>query len=278
MCSACRNAAIVIVCLLAVHCAPAGGAPAAAERVLRVCADPNNLPFSNRQLEGFENRIAMLVGEQLDARVEYVWWAQRRGFIRNTLREGLCDAVMGVPTRLEMAATTEPYYRSSYVFVTRRGSPRPASFDDPYLSTATLGVHLIGDDFSNSPPAHALSARGLITNVRGYSVYGDYRRPNPPAALIAAVGTGEIDVAVAWGPLAGYFAKASPVPLDLTRVTPDVEPPFPFVYDMSMGVARSNKALRAELDDVIARNRPALSRILADYGVPLVEAGDGAAR
>jgi mxaJ protein len=262
------------LCLIVVS----AGCASPPARVLRVCADPNNLPFSNQRLEGFENRIASLVAHEMGARVEYVWWAQRRGFIRNTLREGRCDAVMGVPTRLDMARTTRPYYRSSYVFVTRRGSPQPASFDDPYLAAATIGVHLIGDDFANSPPAHALSARGVINNVRGYSVYGDYARPNPPAALISAVADGTIDVAVAWGPLAGYFAKTSRVPLQLTRVTPDEEPPYPFVFDMSMGVARANTALGDELDRLIVTLHDDIARVLQEYGVPLLPEGTVAAR
>lgn len=271
MSSASRSGALIAMIAAATACA----GPA---RVLRVCADPNNLPFSNARLEGFENKIAGLVGDALDARIEYVWWAQRRGFIRNTLREGLCDAVMSVPARLEMTRTTAPYYKSSYVFVTRRGSHQPVSFDDPYLATATIGVHLIGDDFANSPPAHALSARGLIDNVRGYSIYGDYKQPNPPAALIDAVAGGDVDVAVAWGPLAGYFARSSRVPLQLTRVRPDEEPPFPFVFEMAMGVARSNDALRAELDGVIATRRDEIEGILREYGVPLLGGGTVAVR
>jgi mxaJ protein len=263
MCSACRSLAVLAAIVFAAGCA-------GPSRVLRICADPNNLPFSNSDLDGFENRIAALVGEELGARIEYVWWAQRRGFVRNTLREGRCDALMGVPARFEMTRTTAPYYRSSYVFVTRRGAHQPASFDDPYLASATIGVHLIGDDFANSPPAHALSARGLIDNVRGYSIYGDYTLPNPPAALVRAVADGEIDVAVAWGPLAGYFARSSAVPLQLTRVQPDEEPPFPFVFDMAMGVARSNEALQRELDGVIARRRGDIEHILREFGVPLV--------
>jgi mxaJ protein len=142
--------------------------------------------------------------------------------------------------------------------------------DDPYLAEATIGVHLIGDDFANSPPAHALSARGLIRNIRGYSIYGNYADPNPPAALITAVATGEVDVAVAWGPLAGYFARTSATPLRITRVRPDEEPPFPFVFDMSMGVARTNHALLSELDRVIADHRPRLEAILREFGVPIV--------
>jgi mxaJ protein len=263
MSTAFRSVVASVLLIAAVGCADS-------RRVLRVCADPNNLPFSNAQLQGFENKIADLVADSLDARLEYVWWAQRRGFIRNTLREGLCDVVIGVPARLETARTTASYYRSSYVFVTRRGSHAPASFDDPYLATATIGVHLIGDDFANSPPAHALSTRGITDNVRGYSIYGDYQQPNPPAALIDAVAGGSVDVAVAWGPLAGYFARQARMPLQLTRVRPDEEPPFPFVFDMAMGVARSNHALQRELDDVIARRGADIERILRDYAVPLV--------
>ncbi len=273
MYSACRSVAIgAAITLLAAGCSrPAEVAAPEASRVLRVCADPNNLPYSNQALEGFENKIASLIGERLDARIEYTWWAQRRGFLRNTLRSRACDVVLGLPTGIAMAATTEPYYRSSYMFVTRQGAHQPASFDDPYLAGAKVGVHIIGDDFSNSPPAHALTNRGLIDNVRGYSVYGDYKSPNPPAELIRAVERGEIDVAVAWGPLAGYFARRSSVPLQLTRVTPDEEPPFPFVFDMAMGVARSNSALKDELNRVLADNKAAIDAILRDYAVPVVD-------
>lgn len=247
------------------------GAASAPVRTLRVCADPNNLPYSNQKLEGFENKLAELVGKRLGASVEYVWWAQRRGFLRNTLSAGLCDAVMELPKGMDRAATTQPYYRSSYVFVTRTGTHRPRSFDDPFLRTATLGVHLIGDDFANTPPAHALSKRQLIQNVRGFSIYGDYKDPNPPAALIRAVERGDIDVAIAWGPLAGFFARTSPVPLEITRVEPSEEPPYPYVFDIAMGVARSNTTLLAELSRIIAINKPQIDRILRDYGVPLVD-------
>ena len=279
MCSAFRNLLVAGFAWSAIGCGATAPPPAAQPaRVLKVCADPNNLPFSNQRLEGFENQIAALVADRLGATLEYVWWAQRRGYIRNTLRAGACDAMMGLPSRIEQAATTEPYYRSSYMFVTRQGMHQPASFDDPFLTTARVGVHIIGDDFSNSPPAHALTKRGLIDNVRGYSVYGDYRSPNPPAELIDAVSNGDVDVAVAWGPLAGYFARASKVPLQLTRVHPDQEPPFPFVFDMSMGVARSNTALRDELNRVIVDNRAAIEAILRDFSVPVVEPAKVAAR
>jgi mxaJ protein len=277
MYSASRNALIVLLACCAVDCAPSSAqGQRDAQRVIKVCADPNNLPFSNQALAGFENKIAALVADRLGARVEYEWWAQRRGFIRNTLRAGTCDVVIGLPTKMEMAATTRPYYRSSYVFVSRKGAHQPSSFDDPYLATARVGVHLIGDDSSNSPPAHAMSNRGWIDNVRGYSVYGDYKSPDPPADLIKAVAKGEIDVAIAWGPLAGYFAKQSPVALQLTAVSPSSEPPYEFVFDISMGVARSNKPLLEELNGVIGREQPAIEAILRDYNVPTVRDGKAA--
>lgn len=279
MSSASRKWAWLLVALIGSACSRAAATTEhAPSRLLRVCSDPNNLPFSNKAQAGFENKIADLVAQRLDARVEYTWWAQRRGFIRNTLRSGACDVVIGVPTAMEMVATTRPYYRSSYMFVSREGTHQPDSFDDPYLTTAIVGVHIIGDDFSNSPPAHALSHRGLVNNVRGYSVYGDYKSPDPPAELIKAVERKDIDVAIAWGPLAGFFAQRSPVPLQLTPVSPSEEPPYPFVFDMSMGVARSNKTLLDELNGIISRDQPAIDKILRDYAVPMLDDGKVASR
>jgi ABC-type amino acid transport substrate-binding protein len=140
-----------------------------------VCSDPNNLPFSNGRLEGFENRIAELIAGEMNATVSYSWWAQRRGFIRNTLNASECDLVMGLPSGFEMALTTSPYYRSPYVFVYRKGSGLAIrSFDDEHLRRVKVGMQIIGDDQANSPPAHALASRKIINNVVGYTVYGDY--------------------------------------------------------------------------------------------------------
>lgn len=242
-------------------------------RVLRVCADPNNLPFSNRAQQGFENQIANLLARDMHARVEYTWWAQRRGFLRNTLKAHSCDVVIGLPTAIDMAATTRPYYRSTYVFVSRKDrNLNIESLDDPILKTLRIGVQIIGDDGANAPPAHALAARGIIENVRGYTVYGDYREPNPPARIVDAVALGELDVAIVWGPLAGYFAKHEPVALSITPVTPEIDLPFlPFVYDIAMGVRREDVALRNELDAILERRQPEIDRILATYGVPRVD-------
>jgi quinoprotein dehydrogenase-associated probable ABC transporter substrate-binding protein len=237
---------------------------------LRVCADPNNLPFSNEKREGFENKLADLIAADLGASVDYTWWAQRRGFIRNTLNEGLCDVVMGVPASFELAAVTRPYYRSTYVFVYRKNAGIAVrSFDDPVLRSLRLGVQIIGDDYANTPPAHALANRGIVGNVRGYTVYGDYREDNPPARIIEAVAMGDIDVAIAWGPLAGYFATRQSVPLAIVPVSPQVDLPFlPFVYDIALGVKRGNDSLRTRLDAVLVRRRSDIDRLLDRYGLP----------
>jgi mxaJ protein len=239
-------------------------------RLLRVCADPNNMPFSNRAGDGFENKLAELVAHEMHADLQYTWWAQRRGFIRNTLKAESCDVVMGVPSSFELTATTRPYYRSTYVFVTRADARfRVGSFDDPILKRVRIGVQVIGDDYANTPPAHALSARGIISNVRGYTVYGDYSEPNPPARIVDAVAKGDIDVAVVWGPLGGWFGEREPVPLRIVPVSPQIELPFlPFVFDISMGVRRSDVALRDTLDAILARRRAAVDSILERYRVP----------
>jgi mxaJ protein len=241
----------------------------AAERELRVCADPNNLPFSNEHGEGFENKIAELIARQLSARLSYTWWAERRGFVRNTLNAGTCDLVSGTTNGIEMLRTTRPYYRSGFAFVTRKDDPQISSFDDPRLHTLKIGIQLVGEDGSNPPPAEALARRGLIDNVRGYSVYGDYRDETPTAAIVDAVANGDIDVAVVWGPVAGYFASREPVPLRVTLVTPQNDGPrLPMVFDINMGVRKDDPNLRDEVNAALAKLQPQIDAVLARYGVP----------
>ena len=242
------------------------------ERLLRVCADPNNLPFSDSAGRGFENALASLVADELHAKVSYTWWAQRRGFVRNTLNANQCDLVMGVPTSFELTGVTRPYYRSSYVFVSRRDrNLHISSFDDPQLRTLRVGVQLIGDDGTNAPPAHALARRGIVENVRGYQVQGDYRRASPPASIIDAVVNGEVDVGIVWGPLAGFFARSDSVPLDLAPVSPQIDLPFlPFVYDISMGMRRADSTFRDSLNAILVRRHASIDSLLDSYGVPRV--------
>jgi mxaJ protein len=237
--------------------------------LLRVCADPNNLPFSNRQEQGFENRLASLLAAELDSRVAYTWWAQRRGFVRHTLDAGACDVIMGVPSDFEQALTTKPYYRSSYVFVQRDdGTAAVRSLDDPRLHGWKIGVPIVGDDYANTPPAQALLRRGMVDNLIGYSVYGDYAQDSPPAELIHAIDRGEVDLAVAWGPLAGFFAARATHRLRLTPLRPTRDGAIPFRFAISIGVRRGDTTRKLRLERALARQKAQVQALLKTYGVP----------
>jgi mxaJ protein len=272
-----RRGAALGLAVVAVTAAFLGHARMTGRRVLRVCSDPNNLPFSNERGEGFENRIAALVARDLGADLQYTWWAQRRGFVRSTMGAGACDVLIGAPASYEQVLATAPYYRSSYVFLTRRDRGlHVRSFDDPRLRRLRVGVQMIGDDYANTPPAHALARRGIVQNVAGYMVYGDYARPSPPARIVDAVADGEVDVAVVWGPLAGYFARRSVVPLEIVPVAPAFDPPaLPLTFAIAMGVRHGDVGLRARLDDVLRRRRREIDAILSGYGVPRVDGVGG---
>lgn len=238
---------------------------------LRVCADPNNLPFSNLRGEGFENALARLVARDLHRELAYTWWPQRRGFVRNTLKAGVCDLVMGVPAAFELVEPTAPYYRSSYVFVSRADRHLDLrSLDDPRLHALAIGVHAIGDDYANVPPAQALARRGVVANVHGYSIYGDYSKPDPARDLIDAVARGDIDVAIAWGPLAGYFAPREPVTLEVRPVVASDPPDAGMTFAIAAGVRHGDGALKSEVQAVLDRRRADIAALLRRYHVPLV--------
>jgi mxaJ protein len=259
----------VKVAFLVAVLAAVGFGASAVRPPLRVCSDPNNLPYSNGRGEGFENRIAHLLARNLGRPLQYTWWAQRRGFIRNTIGAGRCDLIVGAPRGLDGVSTTQPYYRSTYVFVTRKESDlHIRSFDDPRLRRLHIGVQLIGDDGANSPPAHALGRRGIVQNVVGYTVYGDYGEPTPTARIVRAVASGDVDVALVWGPQAGFFSRQSTVPLELTAIDEDADGSLPLAFDISMAVRRGDAGLLAALDRFISSHRADIGRILDDYGVP----------
>jgi mxaJ protein len=239
----------------------------------RVCSDPNNLPFSNDRLEGFENEIVTLIARELLSTPVYTWRAQRRGFLRETLKAGRCDVVAGLPAGIEGVALTRPYYRSTYAFVTRSDAEHPRSFDDQVLRRAIVGVQLVGDDGHNPPPAVALARRGITGNVRGYHLYADYSHPNPPARVVDAVAAGDIDVGIAWGPTAGYFAARANPPLHVQPVSNQYDGAMPIAFDIAFGVRQQDTELRDAIDAALRRNRPAILAILARYNIPLVQAG-----
>jgi mxaJ protein len=240
----------------------------------RVCADPNNLPFSNRAGQGFENQIAELIARDLGLTLSYTWMPERNGFLRNTLDSGRCDVVTGITSGDSRLLTTSPYYRSTYVFVQRADQgPVIRSFSDPRLKQLRIGIHVIGDDYNSLPPGVALAKRGLEHQVSGFSLYGNYAEPSPPHQLIQAVADGQIDLAIAWGPLAGYFAKMSGKPLIITPVpASEGGGAARFTYDIAMGVRRGDSALRHTLDIALAERHTEIAAILARYGVPVAVA------
>jgi mxaJ protein len=245
----------------------AGGARAEEPTALRVCGDPDNLPFSNEKREGFENKIADVIARDLGLTVSYFWWPHQRGLVRNTLRAGTCDVLISIPKGYDLVTWTKPYYRSSYVIAQLKNTGHPVtSLDDPALKRLKIGAYL------GTPPYDALAERGLSGSLALYTLFFDPRvtdHARRPVKLLEDVIAGEIDVAMAWGPMAGYFLKTAAVTsVDLVPVPDD--PKIPMSFEYSMGVAKGNQPLKTRLEEAIDRHRDELTRILNEYGVPLL--------
>ena len=238
---------------------------------LRVCADPANLPYSSRNQEGFENKIADLLAADMHRELRYTWDPQRKTFFRRTLLAGKCDVVISVPAILPVVATTKPIFSSSYVIVQRSNDPhRVVSLDDPYLRDARIGIQSVGLEGINTPPAMALGKRNLVQHLTGYQMWAEEGVTNPQGRIIDAVANGQIDVALVWGPFAGYFAKPYGDKLHLRALTGDSKlPDIAFTYAMAMGVRKSDVALRDMLQDAIDRHLPEIVAILEDFHIPL---------
>jgi mxaJ protein len=237
---------------------------------IRVCADPDNMPSSNDKLEGYENKLATLISQELKAKLEYVWYPTRRGYFR-ILNGMYCDLAMEAPAGLDMAGATKPYFRSGYVFVTRKGSDLEniSSLADPRLKKAKIGVNIYTSDAENSPPAMALSHYGVVGNLTGYSTFFD--QDNRPDDIVKAVANQDVDLAIAWGPVAGYYAKQSKVPLVLTPLpAKDSLSDVPFQYNIGIAVRRRDKEFKDSLDAVLTRRQPEVQAILKEYAVPLL--------
>ncbi len=245
--------------------------------VIRVCADPDNMPLSNQKGEGFEQKIAELVAKEWKAKIEYAWWPVRRGFFSRALNGRYCDVAIQAPSLFDMAGVTKPYFRSGYVFVTRKDRDLDIkSLADPRLKKLKIGVNLLNSDAENTPPAMALSRYGVVGNLVGYSTF--YTETERPEDIINDVAKKTTDVAIVWGPLAGYFAKSSPVPLLITPLAErDSLSDYPFRFNIGMGVRRRDRALRDSLQAVLDRRGPEIQAILKQYGVPLfpVKSEDG---
>ena len=246
-----------------------------ADETLKVCAEANNLPFSNDKGEGFENKIAELLAKDLKRSVAYTWQRQGEGFIRQTLGTAACDVVIGVPAQLEGVRTTKPYYRSVYAIVTRRADQLALrTYDDPAWRALKIGLHTVGSDGANSPPAHALGLHDLGNQVVGYTMWGADGEAPPQGDVVKAVADGSIDVAIVWGPFAGYFAKPFGKKLVVRPAPAEPALPYqPFAWDIAAAVRRDDIALQLKLDDSLRRQSVKIQRILKNYGVPVVKLG-----
>jgi quinoprotein dehydrogenase-associated probable ABC transporter substrate-binding protein len=237
--------------------------------VLRVCADPANLPFSNDKGEGFENKIAEIVAAELKVPIEYVWYPQATGFIRQTLFAKRCDVVMGYAQGDELVLNTNAYYRSVYALVYRKGNGLDGAdrLADPRLKDKRIGI------VAGTPPSATMAALGLIARAKPYPLMVDTRYEAPTQRMIADIRSGEIDAGVLWGPIAGYFAangaeKLVVVPLLKETVGPRM------AYRITLGVRQLDDDWKRELNALIARLQGKLDAVLLQYGVPLLDEQD----
>jgi len=246
--------------------------------LLRVCADPDNLPSSDSTGAGLENKLAELMAKTWNSKLEYVWWAAPRGMMR-MLNGFYCDVALQMPVLSDMAGVTRPYYRTSYVMVQRGDTPhRVTGLDDPALKTMKIGVHLYAADGENSPPAMALSSHGVVGNLVGFST--TYTGGlNHPEDIVRAVEDRTIDVAFVWGPIAGYYAKQIGADLQLTPVDNDTVSGIPFVYSMGMATRRREREFKDSLEKFLTSKAPEIQNLLQEFGIPLLPiAVDSSAR
>jgi quinoprotein dehydrogenase-associated probable ABC transporter substrate-binding protein len=238
-------------------------------KVLRVCADPRNLPFSNEKGEGFENKLAELFAEKLQKKLDYMFFPQATGFVRMTLGAHRCDVIMGFPQGDELVQGTNPYYRTAYALVARPGSGLEdvASLGDERLKDKRLGI------VAGTPPATNMAANGLMTNARPYPLMIDTRIDSSAVAMIKDLMAGEIDAGVLWGPMAGYYATHVNPPLHVTPLVKETSGPR-LAYRIGMGVRPADQNWKRQLNRLIQENQPAINKILLDFGVPLLDEND----
>jgi quinoprotein dehydrogenase-associated probable ABC transporter substrate-binding protein len=230
---------------------------------LRVCADPSDLPFSNKQGEGFENKVATIIGKDLGLPVAYVWFPQVIGFVRNTLRARQCDLVMGAVSGDDTMENTNPYYHTAYMIVTRTDAGIIAhSLGDPSLADKRIGL------VAATPPTDLLLKHGLMAHVTSYSLAVDTRYDSPPRAMLQDLLDGKIDVALLWGPFAGYFIKREQLPLQAAFLDGEEQR---LDFHIAMGVRANEPEWRRRINLAIQHHQAEITALLQDYGVPLLD-------
>ncbi|MGY3534094.1 MULTISPECIES: substrate-binding domain-containing protein [Bradyrhizobium] len=238
-------------------------------KVLRICADPRNLPFSNDKGEGFENKIGELFAEKLQKRLDYMYFPQATGFVRVTLGSHRCDVIMGFPQGDDLAQGTNPYYRTAYAIVAKRGSglDEVTTLEDERLKGKHIGI------VAGTPPATNMAINGLMTNAKPYPLMIDTRYDSSAEAMMNDLEKGEIDAGILWGPMAGFYAKRANPPLHVTPLLKETTGPK-LVYRIGMGVRASDQNWKRQLNRLIQENQPAINKILLDFGVPLLDEND----
>ena len=237
--------------------------------VLRVCADPNSMPFSNEKGEGFENKLAELFAAKLGKRVAYTFFPQATGFVRMTLGSHRCDVIMGYPQGDEMVQSTNPYYQTAYAFVAKSGEPLDTvdTLADARLKDKRIGI------VAGTPPATYLVADGLMEKAKPYPLVIDTRFDSSAKEMMNDLASGAIDAGVLWGPIAGYYASQAKPPMHVALLLKETGGPR-MVYRITMGVRPSDQNWKRQLNKLIAENQPAISKILLDFGVPLLDGND----
>lgn len=235
-------------------------------QVLRVCADPRNMPFSNEKGEGFENKLAELLAAKLQKKLDYVYFPQATGFVRMTLGAHRCDVIMGFPQGDDLVQGTNPYYRTAYALVVKAGSGLDdvATLEDERLKGKRIGI------VAGTPPGTNMAANGLMATAKPYPLVIDTRIDSSALAMIKDLTAGEIDAAVLWGPMAGFYAKTADPPLHVTALVKETTGPR-LVYRIGMGVRAADQNWKRLLNRLIQENQPAINRILLDFGVPLLD-------
>jgi quinoprotein dehydrogenase-associated probable ABC transporter substrate-binding protein len=246
-----------------------GGLELVDPKVLRVCADPNNLPFSNDKGQGFENKIAELFAAKLGKRLAYTYYPQATGFVRGTLGSYRCDVIMGFPQGDDLVQSTNPYYRTTYALVAKADSPLAGvqTLTDPRLKGKRLGI------VAGTPPATNLVLNGLMPGAKSYPLVVDTRYDSSALAMIKDIASGAIDGGVLWGPMAGYYAAHADPPLHFALLLKEKGGPH-LDYRIVMGVRPSDQNWKRQLNRLIAENQPAISKLLLDFGVPLIDEHD----
>jgi quinoprotein dehydrogenase-associated probable ABC transporter substrate-binding protein len=235
-------------------------------KVLRVCADPRNLPFSNEKGEGFENKLAEFFATKLQKKIDYMYFPQATGFVRMTLGAHRCDVIMGFPQGDDLVQGTNPYYRTAYALVSKQGSGLEdvTTLEDARLKGKHIGI------VAGTPPATNMAVNGLMTNAKPYPLMIDTRVDSSAEAMINDLNKGDIDAAILWGPMAGFYAKKASPPFHVTPLVKEKTGPQ-LVYRIGMGVRRADQNWKRLLNRLIQENQPEINKILSDYGLPLLD-------